>query len=141
MLIGRVRSAEHDDLNGSSSAQESSISRTDVNYFASLMDPSALASTTPSYTTPQSMLSDASGKLASVTQRMTNSLRALSGDNKFDEATPFPGVAALAPVAGAVFIILAGVSDGSFVSRALAWRPMVWTPPPGSGPTAAPLHQ
>lgn len=44
----------------------------------------------------------------------------------FDEATPFPGVAALAPVAGAVFIILAGVSDGSFVSRALAWRPMVW---------------
>ena len=90
MFIGRVRSVEHDDLNGSSSAQESSISRTDVNYFASLMDPSAFASAAPSYTTPQSMLSDASGKLASVTQRMTKSLRALSGNNKFDEARKYP---------------------------------------------------
>ncbi|MGL5997341.1 MAG: hypothetical protein ACRC1I_12640 [Pseudomonas proteolytica] len=64
-------------------------SHSDVNYFASIMEPSALPSTT-NYTTPQSMLSDASDRLASVTQRMTKSLRALSGENKFDEARKYP---------------------------------------------------
>ena len=90
MFIGRVRSAEHEDLNGSSSAQESSISHTDVNYFASIMDSSAQPSPATHYTTPQSMLSEASERLTSVTQRMTKSLRALSGENKFDEARKYP---------------------------------------------------
>lgn len=44
----------------------------------------------PHYTTPQSMLSEASERLTSVTQRMTKSLRALSSENKFDEARKYP---------------------------------------------------
>ncbi len=90
MFIGRVRAAEHDDFSGSFSKQESSISRNDINFFASIMAPSASPTTATNYTTPQSMISEASGKLASVTQRMTKSLRALSGDNKFDEARKYP---------------------------------------------------
>lgn len=90
MFIGRVRSAEHDHLSGSSSAQDSPISHSDVNYFASIMEPSTLPSTPTNYTTPQSMLSEASERLTSVTQRMTKSLRALSSENKFDEARKYP---------------------------------------------------
>lgn len=43
----------------------------------------------------------------------------------FDEATPFPGFAALAPVAGAAFILVAGGSGGSVASQILSWRPFV----------------
>lgn len=90
MFIGRVRAAEQDDFSGSFNKQESSISSTDINFFASIMAPSTPPTTATSYTTPQSMISEASGKLASVTQRMTKSLRALSGDDKFDEARKYP---------------------------------------------------
>lgn len=44
----------------------------------------------------------------------------------FDEATPFPGYAAAAPVLGAVAILMAGGAGGSVVSRILAWRPFVF---------------
>lgn len=90
MFIGRIRADNHDDTNDFSNAQESPISRADINYFVSTMAPSALISTAANYTTPQSMISEASGKLASVTQKMTKSLRALSGENKFDEARKYP---------------------------------------------------
>ena len=90
MFIGRVSSFEENNLASAASAQDSSVSSTDVNFFASIMAPSMPANSTTTYTTPQSMLSEASGKLSSVTQRMTKSLRALSGDDKFDEARKYP---------------------------------------------------
>ncbi len=42
----------------------------------------------------------------------------------FDENTPFPGVYALAPVLGAMLIILFG-GQGTIVGRFLSWGPMV----------------
>lgn len=42
------------------------------------------------------------------------------------EAMPFPGTVALIPVIGTTLVILAGSGDGSFVSRILSTRPLVW---------------
>lgn len=44
----------------------------------------------------------------------------------YNEGVPFPGVAALLPVLGAVAIILAGGNGGSLVGRLLSWQPMVF---------------
>jgi peptidoglycan/LPS O-acetylase OafA/YrhL len=43
----------------------------------------------------------------------------------FDESTPFPGVAAVIPVAGTVLLIVAGGAAG-YTRSALAWRPLAW---------------
>lgn len=41
------------------------------------------------------------------------------------DVMPFPGYAALLPVAGTALVLMAGSRDGSFVNRGLAVRPMV----------------
>jgi peptidoglycan/LPS O-acetylase OafA/YrhL len=43
----------------------------------------------------------------------------------FDESTPFPGVAAVIPVAGTMLLIIGGEAATSTRS-ALAWRPLTW---------------
>lgn len=50
----------------------------------------------------------------------------LVGAVAFDEATPFPGEAALVPVAGTVLLIAAGIGREVGVNRALAMRPCTW---------------
>jgi peptidoglycan/LPS O-acetylase OafA/YrhL len=44
----------------------------------------------------------------------------------FTTATPFPGVAALAPCLGAALVIAAGQSGASFVGRVLSLKPLVF---------------
>ncbi len=44
----------------------------------------------------------------------------------YTSATPFPGVAALPPVAGAVLLIAAGETGTSLVGSLLSWRPVVF---------------
>jgi len=47
----------------------------------------------------------------------------------YDETTAFPGVAAIAPVAGAGFVIMGGMNGGGAsgaVTRLLSWRPLVF---------------
>jgi peptidoglycan/LPS O-acetylase OafA/YrhL len=44
----------------------------------------------------------------------------------YDGNTAFPGLAALAPVLGAVAILLAGASGPTFTSRLLQWRPVLY---------------
>ena len=44
----------------------------------------------------------------------------------YSDATAFPGLAALPPCIGSALVIGAGESGSSLVSRALAWRPMVF---------------
>ena len=44
----------------------------------------------------------------------------------YSPSTPFPGIAALAPCLGAALLIQAGTDGPTLVSRALAWRPMVF---------------
>ena len=41
------------------------------------------------------------------------------------DAMPFPGTVALVPVAGTALLLIAGASQGSFVNRGLAVRPLV----------------
>lgn len=91
MFIGREYSAENNDVADSTSTQDSLTSSTDIDFFASIMAESAFTSTQASYTTPLNMIFDASGKLASMAQQMAKSLRALSGEDKFDEARKYPG--------------------------------------------------
>ncbi|UWQ35128.1 acyltransferase (plasmid) [Leisingera sp. M527] len=45
---------------------------------------------------------------------------------RFDEATVFPGAAAMLPVAGAAMIIAAGGQAGTVCDRILSLRPVVW---------------
>jgi peptidoglycan/LPS O-acetylase OafA/YrhL len=44
----------------------------------------------------------------------------------YTSATPFPGLAAVPPVAGAVLLIGAGETGSSVVGRLLSWRPVVF---------------
>jgi peptidoglycan/LPS O-acetylase OafA/YrhL len=44
----------------------------------------------------------------------------------YTAATPFPGIAAVPPVVGAVLLIGAGDSGSSLVGRLLSWRPVVF---------------
>jgi peptidoglycan/LPS O-acetylase OafA/YrhL len=41
------------------------------------------------------------------------------------DATPFPGLFTLLPVAGAMLVIASGVAQANPISRALGWRPLV----------------
>lgn len=91
MMIGSIRSTETHQLPGASGTQEASTSAIDVNFFNSTLTPPSLPSTAINHAMPQNMLSEAAGKLNSVTERMTKSLRALSSKNKLDEARKYPG--------------------------------------------------
>lgn len=44
----------------------------------------------------------------------------------YDERTPFPGVAALVPTAGAALIVWAGQGGPTFIGRLLSLRPVVF---------------
>lgn len=44
----------------------------------------------------------------------------------YTDATPFPGLTALVPTLGAALLIYLGRDHTSLVSRALAWKPMIW---------------
>lgn len=44
----------------------------------------------------------------------------------YDAATPFPGVAALAPTVGAALLIHLGRDRLTLVGQGLAWKPLVW---------------
>ncbi|NTU67259.1 MAG: acyltransferase [Chlorobiaceae bacterium] len=50
----------------------------------------------------------------------------LSGIFMYDDLTLFPGVAALAPVAGTTMIIHSGIDTGGFLHRIFSFRPMVF---------------
>lgn len=45
---------------------------------------------------------------------------------RYDAGTPFPGVSALLPCAGAALVIAGGADRRSIVARLLAWRPIVF---------------
>ena len=49
----------------------------------------------------------------------------LFGAQSFTRATPFPGTAALVPVAGTVFMIMAGLVSTGGISRLLSSKPLV----------------
>ena len=91
MMIGSIRTTEINQLPGTSGIQEASHSATDVSFFNSTLIPSPIANTAVDHALPPNMLSEAAGKLNSMTERMTKSLRALSSKNKLDEARKYPG--------------------------------------------------
>lgn len=89
MMINVINPAEIR-LSGVSRTDDVRASSTDVNFFNSALTPSSFPNMAVSHFNPQTPFADAAGKLTSVTERMTKSLRALSGTNKFDEARKYP---------------------------------------------------
>ena len=90
MMIDVINPAEIR-LSGVSRTDDVLASSTDVNFFNSALTPASLPNMAVSHFNPQTLFADAAGKLTSVTDRMTKSLRALSGTNKLDEARKYPG--------------------------------------------------
>jgi peptidoglycan/LPS O-acetylase OafA/YrhL len=64
--------------------------------------------------------------LARHTASIVGLLLVLLPTHYYHPYTPFPGLAALPPCLGAVFIIAAGETGTSIVGRVLSWRPIVF---------------
>jgi peptidoglycan/LPS O-acetylase OafA/YrhL len=67
-----------------------------------------------------------SGRIARNIAAAVGVLLILGAGYLFTNATPFPGIAALAPCMGAALIIAGGESGSSLVGRALSLRPLVF---------------
>lgn len=72
------------------------------------------------------LLPEISGTLQRNTAAATGVILIFAAGIGFTTATPFPGVAALAPCLGAALVIAAGQSGMSFVGRALSFKPLVF---------------
>ncbi len=90
-MIAIIKSSEVNYLTETSTLPESLSSSTDVNFFNSAMAPPSRPNLRVSLPSTPSLLSEAVGKLSTVTDRMTKSLRALSSPNKLEEARKYPG--------------------------------------------------
>ena len=74
----------------------------------------------------QRYVPDIRGALARNVASAGGALLILIPAIRFDESTPFPGLAAIPPCLGAAFIIAAGETGTSLVGRVLSWRPVVF---------------
>lgn len=90
-MIGIITETKDNVLPVPRAAYETTDLSTDVNFFNAAITPSLFSNHAASSPVMQNLLTETAGKLSSVTDRMTRSLRALSSPNKLDEARKYPG--------------------------------------------------
>ena len=90
MTIDRLGSAGRNVVQ-TSEADVPATASTDVSFFGSLIEQSPHQRTPNSSATSTNVLSEASGKLTTQTNRMIKSLLAFGNENKFDAARQYPG--------------------------------------------------